>query len=68
MAATWPESMRTTIKLTEEEPNRTGVTITWEEDGKWTAEERETFVNARAGMSKGWTGSLDKLEEYLTTL
>lgn len=65
LSATWPESMRTTIQLTDEEPNRTRVTIRWEEDGKWTPEERETFVNARAGMTQGWSGSLDKLEEYL---
>lgn len=65
MAASWPESMRTTIKLTAEAQNRTRVTITWEEDGKWSPEELETFINARAGMTGGWTGSLDKLEEYL---
>ncbi|HIN64495.1 MAG TPA: SRPBCC domain-containing protein, partial [Candidatus Obscuribacterales bacterium] len=65
MAASWPESMRTTVKLTAEAQNRTRVTITWEEDGKWSPEELETFINARAGMTGGWTGSLDKLEEYL---
>ena len=65
MSATWPQSMLTTVTLTAEGPDRTRVTLTWEEDGEWSAEEMETFINARAGMTAGWTGSLDKLEEYL---
>jgi hypothetical protein len=28
-------------------------------------EEIETFIKAKAGMTQGWTGSFDKLEEYL---
>lgn len=65
MSATWPQSMLTTVTLTAEGPDKTRVTLTWEEDGEWSAEEMETFINARAGMTAGWTGSLDKLEEYL---
>ncbi|MBX9949726.1 MAG: SRPBCC domain-containing protein [Candidatus Obscuribacterales bacterium] len=65
MSPTWPQSMLTTVTLTAEGPDRTRVTLTWEEDGEWSAEEMETFINARAGMTAGWTGSLDKLEEYL---
>jgi uncharacterized protein YndB with AHSA1/START domain len=66
MAPTWPETMLTTVKLTEEGPERTRVTITWEPHGATTREELETFINARAGMTQGWSGSFDKLEEYLT--
>jgi uncharacterized protein YndB with AHSA1/START domain len=65
MAATWPETMLTAIHLTTEEPNRTRVTITWEPYGTVTAEELQTFIGARGGMTQGWTGSLDKLEEHL---
>jgi hypothetical protein len=25
----------------------------------------ETFIKARAGMTQGWTGSFDKLEDYI---
>jgi hypothetical protein len=51
--------------LNEEGPDRTRVTLTWEIDGPATPEEIETFVQGRAGMTMGWTGSFDKLEDYL---
>ena len=65
MAPTWPESMLTTIQLTSEGPNQTRVTITWEVHGEATDVERKTFHDAKSGMTQGWTGSLDKLEEAL---
>lgn len=49
----------------EEAPDRTRVTITWQPYGKITAQEIETFVKAKGGMTQGWTGSLDKLESHL---
>jgi len=66
MAPTWPETMLTTVKLTEEEPGRTRVTVTWEPHGAVTREELETFIKARGGMTQGWTGSFDKLDIYLS--
>jgi uncharacterized protein YndB with AHSA1/START domain len=57
--------MKTTVKLTEEAPDQTRVTITWEVVGNVTKEEMNTFIAGRAGMTQGWTGSLDKLESYL---
>jgi uncharacterized protein YndB with AHSA1/START domain len=68
MSATWPETMLTTVNLSEEAPNQTRVTITWEAFGNATCEEVETFVKARAGMTMGWTGSFDKLESYIGQL
>lgn len=68
MAPTWPETMLTTVLLSAESPTETRVTITWEPKAPFTKEELETFVKARAGMTMGWTGSFDKLEEYLTAL
>lgn len=65
MAPTWPETMLTTILFAEEGPQQSRVTITWEPYGEATTAERETFHNAKAGMTQGWTGSFDKLEEYL---
>jgi uncharacterized protein YndB with AHSA1/START domain len=65
MAPTWPATMLTTVKLTEEGPDQTRVTVTWEAYGPTTHEELEAFINARAGMTQGWTGSFDKLETYL---
>jgi uncharacterized protein YndB with AHSA1/START domain len=65
MAKTWPETMLTTVKLSAEGPDQTRVTVTWEAFGATTREELETFIKARGGMTQGWTGSFDKLEEYL---
>lgn len=65
MAPTWPATMLTTVQLTEEGPDRTRVTVTWETYGPTTREELETFIHAKAGMTQGWTGSFDKLEAYL---
>lgn len=64
-APTWPETMLTTVTLSEEGPDETRVTVQWEVYGKATREEVETFKGARGGMTQGWTGSFDKLEEYL---
>jgi uncharacterized protein YndB with AHSA1/START domain len=65
LAPTWPATMQTTVKFTAESPNQTRVTITWEVVGNATAEEMDTFVKGRSGMTQGWTGSFDKLEAYL---
>jgi uncharacterized protein YndB with AHSA1/START domain len=66
-APTWPETMLTTVVFTEEAPDRTRVTVTWEPYGTTSREELETFVQSRGGMSQGWTGSFDKLEALLAT-
>ncbi len=65
MSPTWPETMLTIVELTEEGPDQTRVTLTWEPYGVTTSEELETFINARGGMTQGWTGSFDKLDEHL---
>lgn len=67
-APTWPETMLTVVNLTEEAPDKTRVTITWEPYGKFTPEELDTFIKAKGGMTQGWTGSLDKLEELFEKL
>jgi uncharacterized protein YndB with AHSA1/START domain len=68
MAPTWPETMLTTVTLASEAPDQTRVTIAWEPHGHVTSEELETFIQARAGMTQGWTGSFEKLDEYLLKL
>jgi uncharacterized protein YndB with AHSA1/START domain len=65
MAPLWPETMLTTVTLAEDGPEETRVTIVWEIHGKATPEEIATFVNAKSGMTQGWTGSFDKLDAYL---
>jgi uncharacterized protein YndB with AHSA1/START domain len=68
MSPTWPETMLTIVTLAAEGPDHTRVTITWEPHGAKTRQELETFIQARAGMTQGWTGSFDKLETYLTEI
>ena len=51
MSPTWPETMLTTVKLSEEGPDRTRVTVTWEPHGGTTPEEIETFIKAKGGMT-----------------
>jgi uncharacterized protein YndB with AHSA1/START domain len=65
MAPTWPETMRTTVTLTEEGPDRTRVTVTWTPQGKVTVEELAAFTAMKGSMTQGWTGSFDKLETVL---
>jgi len=65
MSPTWPETMLTTVTLTKEGPKRTRVTITWEPHNNPNQQELDTFSNAKSSMAQGWTGSFDKLEEYI---
>lgn len=65
MAPLWPQSMLTVVEFTAEGPDETRVTITWRPEGECTREEMAMFTGARSGMTQGWTGSLDKLEDYL---
>lgn len=66
MAPIWPETMLTVVTFAEEGPAQTRVTVAWEPHGRATSEEIKTFADARSGMTQGWTGSFDKLEEYLS--
>jgi uncharacterized protein YndB with AHSA1/START domain len=68
LAPTWPETMKTTVVFSSEGPTRSRVTLQWEVFGPATPEERQMFSGAKAGMMMGWTGSFDKLEEYLKAL
>jgi len=61
----WPATLRTTVLLAEEAPDRTRVTVTTEPHGDTTTPEVEAFVRERSGMAAGWTGSFDALETLL---
>jgi uncharacterized protein YndB with AHSA1/START domain len=61
----WPPTLRTTVLLAEEAPDRTRVTVTTEPHGDTTAPELDAFVRERSGMTVGWTGSFDALEMRL---
>ena len=61
----WPATLRTTVLLVEEAPDRTRVTLTSEPDGETTTADVEAFVRERPGMTLGWTGSFDALQTLL---
>jgi uncharacterized protein YndB with AHSA1/START domain len=66
MAPMWPETMLVTLTLNEESADETRVTITSSVYGEANAAEREMFHNAKGGMTMGWSGSFDKLDEQLS--
>jgi activator of Hsp90 ATPase-like protein len=53
----------TTLTL-EEIGNQTKLTLTWVPINA-TEEERKTFSDAKLGVQGGWTGSFDRLSDYL---
>lgn len=61
----YPDRILTTVQFSAEEAHHTRVTLTWEILGAATEIERKTFHEMKAGMTQGWTGSFDKLEELL---
>ena len=63
MSPTWPLSMLSTFTF-EEENGKTKVTIEWSPIDP-TDEERKTFEEGRDGMNQGWSGTMERLEEYL---
>ncbi len=66
LAPTWPETMLTTVEFTPEGPETTRVTVVSEPYGPATVDEIAAFLDARSGMTQGWTGSFDKLDEVLS--
>ncbi|MDB5795410.1 MAG: hypothetical protein JWR25_1789 [Noviherbaspirillum sp.] len=66
MAPTWPDTMLTTVELTEEGADRTRVTVKAEPYGATTREELDAFIEAKGGMTQGWSGSFDQLDAYLS--
>lgn len=68
MAPLWPETMLTTVTMEPESEGFTRVTVVTEPYGPITQDERDAFNQERGGMTKGWTGSFDKLEDRLPLL
>lgn len=67
-AETWPALLSTTVLLAEESPEHTRVTVTCEPLGAPSTAEVEAFLRERPGMTLGWTGSFDTLEDRLAAV
>lgn len=61
----WPLVMRATVSFAQEPDGYTRVTVEWQPQGDFTREDLAAFIAERSGMTQGWTGSFDKLEELL---
>ena len=66
-APTWPDAMLTSVTFAEEGPAQTRVTVRWSVHGEASKEERQTFHDAKPGMTGGWSGSFDKLDQALAS-
>jgi uncharacterized protein YndB with AHSA1/START domain len=64
MSPTWPLQVLSILTLAEQ-GGKTLLTIRWRPEAA-TAEERKTFAAGHVSMQQGWSGTLDKLSEYLT--
>jgi uncharacterized protein YndB with AHSA1/START domain len=65
LAPVWPSTLLTTVELAAEGADQTRVSVTSEAFGDVTPAELAAFATERSGMTLGWTGSFDKLEELL---
>ena len=64
MSLTWPIEMLSVFLFEEVAGNKTRFTVKWSPLNA-TAEERATFAAGHDSMKGGWTGTMDKLAEYL---
>ncbi|MBP9092282.1 SRPBCC domain-containing protein [bacterium] len=67
MAPCWPATMLSTVSFAAEAEDQTRVTVVFECSGDTSPEELAAFIAERGGMTQGWTGSFDKLENYLAS-
>lgn len=65
MLPIFPDRMHTTVLFASEGSGQTRVSVTWRPEGDVSAAELAEFIKARAGMTVGWTGSFDKLDDHL---
>jgi uncharacterized protein YndB with AHSA1/START domain len=66
MSASWPLEILSTITFAEQ-GGKTLLTINWLPLNP-TGKERKTFDTGHDSMQGGWSGSLDRLVEYLATM
>jgi len=66
MSPNWPLEVLSTVTFAEQ-GEKTRLTIEWLPINA-TDTERKTFDEGREGMKGGWTGSLDRAEDYLASI
>ncbi len=66
MAPSWPIEMLSVFTFEDQPGGKTKFTVHWTPLNP-TEEERATFDAGHDSMTMGWTGTLDKLDTYITT-
>jgi uncharacterized protein YndB with AHSA1/START domain len=64
MVPNWPLELLTSVTFEDAGSGKTKVTLRWTPLDA-TPEELSTFDAMRGGMTAGWTGSFDRLDDYL---
>lgn len=64
-ASVWPARWLTSVTFADEGDGVTRLTLKSQIVDTHTSEELEAFISERGGMTIGWTGSLDRLEDLL---
>ncbi len=64
MTPVWPKFMTATVSITAE-PQESRVTVEWEPAAGSSAAEISAFVKERGGMTQGWNGTFDKLDDVI---
>jgi uncharacterized protein YndB with AHSA1/START domain len=64
LSTSWPLELLTTVTFEEAPSGKTKLTLTWAPINA-TEEERKTFAAAHEGMQGGWTGTFERLADYL---
>ena len=64
-APVWPARWLTSLSLFAEDATSTRLCLQSELLDSCTSAELQVFIKERGGMTKGWNGSLDNLEDYI---
>jgi uncharacterized protein YndB with AHSA1/START domain len=61
----FPDRLRTEVLFSPEGPQQTRVRVSFRPEGEVSQQELDAFLQARDGMTPGWNGSFDKLDNLL---
>jgi uncharacterized protein YndB with AHSA1/START domain len=67
LSPTWPLKLLTRVTLEEAAGGKTKLTLRWTPLDA-TEEEQTTFAAARDSMQGGWTGTFERLDDYLARI
>ncbi len=65
MSPTWPKEMLSTFSFEDAGPGKTKFTVTWVPLPGSSAQEVSTFDTMRTSITGGWSGTFERLEDYL---